>query len=127
LITDLRNGGKMTPAVFFKTMVRTVSITLLIDDTPGHPGLLTEHGLSLWIEADDRRILFDIRAKATRCSITRGRSASIPQRLDATIQALRDRSVETIIPCHCTGNAAVDTFSSRLGDCVKPNMKYFTP
>ena len=32
---------------------------MLIDDIPGYPGLLNEHGLSFWIEADDHRILFD--------------------------------------------------------------------
>jgi 7,8-dihydropterin-6-yl-methyl-4-(beta-D-ribofuranosyl)aminobenzene 5'-phosphate synthase len=40
-------------------MVRTVSTTLLIDNTAGHSELIAEHGLSLWIEADDTRILFD--------------------------------------------------------------------
>lgn len=40
-------------------MIRTLSATLLIDDSPGNPGLLTEHGLSFWIEADGHRILFD--------------------------------------------------------------------
>ena len=40
-------------------MIRNVSITVLVDDTPGDPGLLTEHGLSLWIEGDNSRLLFD--------------------------------------------------------------------
>ena len=33
-------------------------ITILVDNQAG-PGLTTEHGFSLWIEADDRHILFD--------------------------------------------------------------------
>jgi hypothetical protein len=33
-------------------------ITVLVDNA-GNPGLRTEHGLSLWIEARGRRILFD--------------------------------------------------------------------
>jgi len=40
-------------------MLSTLAITLLVDNAPGRPGLGVEHGLSLWIEADDRRILFD--------------------------------------------------------------------
>jgi len=40
-------------------MITHVSIAIIIDDTAGKPGLCAEHGLSLWIEADDTRILFD--------------------------------------------------------------------
>jgi len=36
----------------------SVRITILVDDQAGD-GLIAEHGLSLWIEAGDRRILFD--------------------------------------------------------------------
>lgn len=36
----------------------TVEITILVDNRT-EPGLVAEHGFSLWIEADDRRILFD--------------------------------------------------------------------
>jgi 7,8-dihydropterin-6-yl-methyl-4-(beta-D-ribofuranosyl)aminobenzene 5'-phosphate synthase len=35
-----------------------VRVTILVDNRAGE-GLLAEHGLSLWIEADGRRILFD--------------------------------------------------------------------
>jgi 7,8-dihydropterin-6-yl-methyl-4-(beta-D-ribofuranosyl)aminobenzene 5'-phosphate synthase len=35
-----------------------IDITILVDNQAG-PGLTTEHGFSLWIEADDRHILFD--------------------------------------------------------------------
>ena len=35
-----------------------VKITILVDNRAGE-GLLAEHGLSLWIEADGKRILFD--------------------------------------------------------------------
>lgn len=38
--------------------VGTVKMTVLVDDKAAN-GLEAEHGLSLWIEADDRRILFD--------------------------------------------------------------------
>jgi 7,8-dihydropterin-6-yl-methyl-4-(beta-D-ribofuranosyl)aminobenzene 5'-phosphate synthase len=40
-------------------MILNLRITVLIDDTASRAGLLTEHGLALWIEADGRRILFD--------------------------------------------------------------------
>ncbi|MDD5451902.1 MAG: MBL fold metallo-hydrolase [Desulfovibrionales bacterium] len=33
-------------------------ITILVDNQAA-PGLMSEHGLSLWIEAEDKRILFD--------------------------------------------------------------------
>jgi len=36
----------------------TVEITVLVDEQPGE-GLIAEHGLSLWIRAGDKRILFD--------------------------------------------------------------------
>jgi 7,8-dihydropterin-6-yl-methyl-4-(beta-D-ribofuranosyl)aminobenzene 5'-phosphate synthase len=35
-----------------------IAITILVDNQAG-PGLTTEHGFSLWIEADGRHILFD--------------------------------------------------------------------
>jgi 7,8-dihydropterin-6-yl-methyl-4-(beta-D-ribofuranosyl)aminobenzene 5'-phosphate synthase len=39
-------------------MVDTAKITILVDNRAGE-GLVAEHGLSLWIEAAGRRILFD--------------------------------------------------------------------
>lgn len=41
-------------------MIRDFRITVLVDDHLERPGLQPEHGLSLWIEADDRKILFDM-------------------------------------------------------------------
>ncbi|MBE0602970.1 MAG: MBL fold metallo-hydrolase, partial [Deltaproteobacteria bacterium] len=35
-----------------------VKVTILVDNRAGD-GLLSEHGLSFWIEADGKRILFD--------------------------------------------------------------------
>lgn len=35
-----------------------ITITILVDNQAG-PGLMAEHGLALWIETEDRRILFD--------------------------------------------------------------------
>ena len=35
-----------------------VKVTILVDNRAGE-GLLSEHGLSVWIEADGKRILFD--------------------------------------------------------------------
>ena len=40
-------------------MIRSLSCVIIVDDAPGKDGLLSEHGFSLWIEADDARILFD--------------------------------------------------------------------
>jgi 7,8-dihydropterin-6-yl-methyl-4-(beta-D-ribofuranosyl)aminobenzene 5'-phosphate synthase len=40
-------------------MIRRVGITVLADNSAGAPELLAEHGLSMLIEADGRRILFD--------------------------------------------------------------------
>jgi 7,8-dihydropterin-6-yl-methyl-4-(beta-D-ribofuranosyl)aminobenzene 5'-phosphate synthase len=40
-------------------VIEKLSVVVLIDDSPGKPGLLAEHGLSLWIEADNRHILCD--------------------------------------------------------------------
>jgi 7,8-dihydropterin-6-yl-methyl-4-(beta-D-ribofuranosyl)aminobenzene 5'-phosphate synthase len=40
-------------------MINRFSLTILVDDSAGGSGLPAEHGLSIWIEADNRRILFD--------------------------------------------------------------------
>jgi 7,8-dihydropterin-6-yl-methyl-4-(beta-D-ribofuranosyl)aminobenzene 5'-phosphate synthase len=40
-------------------MIQNLAIMILVDNQAGRTGLLSEHGLSLWIEADNRRILFD--------------------------------------------------------------------
>lgn len=39
-------------------MTMPVQITILVDNR-ALPGLMAEHGLALWIETDDRRVLFD--------------------------------------------------------------------
>jgi 7,8-dihydropterin-6-yl-methyl-4-(beta-D-ribofuranosyl)aminobenzene 5'-phosphate synthase len=36
-----------------------IRITILVDNNASKPGLLTEHGLSLWIEYKEKQILFD--------------------------------------------------------------------
>jgi len=41
------------------TTVRSLRFTILVDDSPGNPDLRSEHGLSVWIEADHLRVLFD--------------------------------------------------------------------
>jgi len=40
-------------------VVRRLVITVLAENTVIRGGLLAEHGLALWVEADNRRILFD--------------------------------------------------------------------
>jgi 7,8-dihydropterin-6-yl-methyl-4-(beta-D-ribofuranosyl)aminobenzene 5'-phosphate synthase len=40
-------------------MVTDLRITVLVDDATGNSRLGSEHGLSLWIEADGRKVLFD--------------------------------------------------------------------
>jgi 7,8-dihydropterin-6-yl-methyl-4-(beta-D-ribofuranosyl)aminobenzene 5'-phosphate synthase len=40
-------------------MKRQLSITVLVEDTVSAPGLLAEHGLAVWIETGEVRILFD--------------------------------------------------------------------
>jgi 7,8-dihydropterin-6-yl-methyl-4-(beta-D-ribofuranosyl)aminobenzene 5'-phosphate synthase len=40
-------------------MISRLSITIIVDNASTGNMLLAEHGLSLWIEADERRILFD--------------------------------------------------------------------
>ena len=39
--------------------VRDVRLRVLIDDEPGAPGLLVEHGFALWVETELGRVLFD--------------------------------------------------------------------
>jgi 7,8-dihydropterin-6-yl-methyl-4-(beta-D-ribofuranosyl)aminobenzene 5'-phosphate synthase len=40
-------------------MIQNLSITVLVDNQSDNPELCREHGLSIWIEADDYRIIFD--------------------------------------------------------------------
>jgi 7,8-dihydropterin-6-yl-methyl-4-(beta-D-ribofuranosyl)aminobenzene 5'-phosphate synthase len=40
-------------------MINSLKVTVLADDSVARQGLLAEHGLSFWIEADGKRILFD--------------------------------------------------------------------
>ncbi len=41
------------------TTLRTLRFTILVDDSAGDGDLRAEHGLSVWIEADHFRVLFD--------------------------------------------------------------------
>jgi len=40
-------------------VIRKLRITVLVENKAGARGLLAEHGLALWVEADGRNILFD--------------------------------------------------------------------
>jgi len=40
-------------------MISNLSITIIVDNVSDTSELKSEHGLSIWVEADDRRILFD--------------------------------------------------------------------
>lgn len=43
-----------------------------------------------------------------------------PERLAATIAAIRAWKLEFLIPCHCTGENAVELMRAELGDIVQP-------
>jgi 7,8-dihydropterin-6-yl-methyl-4-(beta-D-ribofuranosyl)aminobenzene 5'-phosphate synthase len=43
-----------------------------------------------------------------------------PERLDETIAALRASGSDLVVPCHCTGEAAVTALSGALGERVVP-------
>jgi 7,8-dihydropterin-6-yl-methyl-4-(beta-D-ribofuranosyl)aminobenzene 5'-phosphate synthase len=43
-----------------------------------------------------------------------------PQRLIQTVNALKSLKFDQLIPCHCTGQAAVDLLCSTFGDRVTP-------
>jgi 7,8-dihydropterin-6-yl-methyl-4-(beta-D-ribofuranosyl)aminobenzene 5'-phosphate synthase len=40
-------------------MINRLTITIVVDNKSEKTNLLSEHGLSFWIEADEHRILFD--------------------------------------------------------------------
>lgn len=44
------------------------------------------------------------------------------RRLEETLTALREFNLEQIVPCHCTGDAAVTILHKALGDCVLPSL-----
>jgi 7,8-dihydropterin-6-yl-methyl-4-(beta-D-ribofuranosyl)aminobenzene 5'-phosphate synthase len=41
------------------SVLKSLRFTILVDDAPGAGDLKSEHGLSVWIEADHLRVLFD--------------------------------------------------------------------
>jgi 7,8-dihydropterin-6-yl-methyl-4-(beta-D-ribofuranosyl)aminobenzene 5'-phosphate synthase len=47
-------------------------------------------------------------------------SAAARERLDRTISSLKTRSIECIVPCHCTGKEALERFRDELPFPVKP-------
>ena len=48
-----------------RPLIRSLRFTVLVDDAPGNPDPRSVHGLSLWIEADHYRVLFDTAQGAT--------------------------------------------------------------
>jgi 7,8-dihydropterin-6-yl-methyl-4-(beta-D-ribofuranosyl)aminobenzene 5'-phosphate synthase len=42
------------------------------------------------------------------------------RRLELTLAAVKALKPERVIPCHCTGEAAVSTLKNALGECVTP-------
>ena len=46
-------------ALHFSPPLQQATITVLVENTAGRGGLLGEHGLSFWIEADGQALLFD--------------------------------------------------------------------
>jgi len=63
-------------------MLRSLRFTILVDDSPGAGDLQAEHGLSVWIEADHFRVLFDTGAGATALDNAR-RLGFEPAEIDA--------------------------------------------
>lgn len=64
------------------TTVRSLRFTVLVDDSPGNEELRSEHGLSVWIEADHLRVLFDTGQGATAIENAR-RLGLEPAEIDA--------------------------------------------
>jgi hypothetical protein len=64
-----------------------------------------------------------------RCGLTRtphrskARSNASPERLAATVEALRQREISLLVPAHCTGVAAVARlWESFPGRCAAPGV-----
>lgn len=79
--------------------------------------LKSEHGLSIWVEADDRRILFD--TGQSDILIHNTKRLGIDLASADTCAYLHDRNVNRIVPCHCTGEKAVEYLRSRFNDRVQ--------
>jgi 7,8-dihydropterin-6-yl-methyl-4-(beta-D-ribofuranosyl)aminobenzene 5'-phosphate synthase len=43
-------------------------------------------------------------------------------RLRSTVDALKELDLDLIVPCHCTGDAAVDRLAEAFGDRVVSGM-----
>ncbi|MGE4565463.1 MAG: MBL fold metallo-hydrolase, partial [Victivallaceae bacterium] len=43
-----------------------------------------------------------------------------PERLSVTVAAIRAWELEFLIPCHCTGENAIDLMRAELGGIVRP-------
>ena len=101
------------------SLLMSVSVHCLVD-TLADAGYLPEFGLSLFVESDGRRILFDTGAgealvtNATRMGIDLDSAMDIDERLERTAACLASLDLERLVLMHCTGENAVDYLRSRL-------------
>ena len=77
----------MVTATILLTMINSLSITQLVENTAGSPGLLAEHGVAFYIETDEHRLLFDT-------------GQGLALRHNAAILGIPIASVEAIILSH---------------------------
>ncbi len=109
-------------------MIRHLTITQLVENTADAMGLLGEHGVAWFIEADEHCLLFDtgqgqtLRHNAGRLGLSLERVEAIAlshghydaDRLAFTARALTRLGVAYLAPTHCTGLSAACYFRDRF-------------
>lgn len=123
-----------------ESVMSDIRVTVLAENAVYRRGLRAEHGLPLWIETTNKKILFDTgqsdlllhNAKTLGIDVAEVDAIVASQtRVQKTIDALRRFDIDQIAPAHCTGRQAARQLWNSLGDrcflcCVGMQVSFWT-
>ena len=110
-------------------MIDQLSITVLVDNRAGENGIGTEHGLSLWIEADGYKLLFDTgqsdllfrNAKLLKIDPTSADALVLSHgHYDHTGGLARLLEISPVMQVHCHPAVVVPRYSRKDDGSMKP-------
>ncbi len=88
-------------------MEQMIKATVLIENT-SDSSLACEHGLSILIEFEGKRILLDAGSSEAFCA-----------NADALCETIRQEGIERVYTGHCTGDIGFQLLKDRLGEVVQ--------